>query len=60
MIFFQYMKKNVKGDVDEQASRPFKFKGESLTLDFLEKNPESIEILQYDEHPYEVSVVNII
>ena len=52
------MKKNVKGDVDRQASWVFKFKGESLTLDFLEKNSKSIEIFQCDEHPYEVSVVN--
>ena len=51
------MKKNAKGDVDEPAGQPFKFKGESLTLDFLEKNPESIEIVQCNKHPYKVSVV---
>ena len=49
----------MKGDVDELASGVFKFKGESLTLDFLEENPKSIEISKCVKHPYEVSVLEI-
>ena len=56
-FFFQYTKKHAKGDVDRRSSQVFKFKGESLTLDLLKNNPESIEIVPDSAHPYKVSVV---